>query len=94
MKLEDIGIMTEEPRTHIDMMTDLLQHVVEGQWRDKRNTSCRCCPEYVPCCPECGVDESVGEHEATCSLRRLIEEVRAFLRAEAEITGNDLDSLD
>jgi hypothetical protein len=97
MKLEEIRIVTEEPqthidedpRTHIDMMTDLLQQVVDGQWRGRKNTACHCHPEYVSCCPECDVVEDVGEHEATCSLRRLIEEVRAFLRAEAEITGND-----
>jgi hypothetical protein len=92
-----------EPRSITQIMSELLQATVDGQWSDETNMECHCHPVYVRCCPSCGALEhkdsrnnekkrKAGEHEAGCTLYTLIEEARAYLRAEntlAEERGED-----
>lgn len=84
--------MISEPRTINDIMSDLLQLAIDGEWSGQVNTSCHCHPEYSACCPECGALEyehasfgskrAHGEHEKDCKRMALIEETRAYLRVE------------
>lgn len=92
-----------EPRSMNQIMADLLQAAIDGQWSDETNMSCHCHPNYVRCCPKCGALEhphdnnnpakrKAGEHEKGCELATLIAEARAFLRVEntiAEERGED-----
>ena len=78
------------PRTNAAITADLLQVAVDAQWSGKRNTACGCHPEYESACPECGAlrypSRGAPEtHDNGCALAALIEEARAFLRAENEV---------
>lgn len=42
-----------ELRSTNQIMADLLQLALDGEWSGRANTSCHCHPEYVACCPEC-----------------------------------------
>jgi hypothetical protein len=91
-----------DPRSTNQIMADLLQLALDGEWSGQVNTACHCHAEYASCCPECealqyrhsnfGADRTAGEHEAGCKRMALIEETRAFLRVEntlAEERGED-----
>lgn len=80
-----------EPKSVNDLMSELLQIALDGQWSGEVNMRCHCHPNYVRCCPECGALEDdhdnnnsakrkAGEHEVGCQRMALIEEARAFLR--------------
>ena len=82
-----------EPRSHLDIVSDLLQLAIDGEWSGQVNTACHCHPEYAACCPECGALEyehhrhfgekrAHGEHEVNCKRQALINETRAYLRVE------------
>lgn len=75
------------------MMVELLQLAIDDQWSGRTNTACHCHPEYTPSCEQCDAQEyASGEHMPDCSRMKLIEEVRAYLRAEndlAEARGDD-----
>ena len=75
-------------RTIVHMLSDLLEIVDNEQWSGQHNTSCNCHPEYVDCCPQCGVTKYNCEtrrnnkHATDCTRIKLMEEVRAFIDKE------------
>jgi len=81
-----------ELRSTNQIMADLLQLALDGEWSGRANTSCHCHPEYVACCPECEeteydhsqstFDVKQNKHKTDCKRMALIEETRAFLRVE------------
>ena len=46
LALRNEYLLMNEPRTQLQIMSDLLQRVVDSEWSGQRNTSCRCHPEY------------------------------------------------
>ena len=83
------NLMRREPRSHLQIVADLLQVAVDSEWTDERN---EWTGDHAPCCPACETlmyeranRNYVGEpnkHAATCPLDALIEETRAYLRVE------------
>ena len=77
-----------EPRTTSDIISDLLQLAIDGEWSGTGSSY----DDYANCCPECGAllrphvrfgaKEVPGEHKPDCQRMRLINEARAFLRVE------------
>ena len=43
-----------EPRTVPQMISELLQLVINSQWSGQSRHGCHCHPSFAPCCPECG----------------------------------------
>ena len=79
------------PRSTNQIISDLLQATIDGQWSDEHNTACHCHPVWERCCAKCKADHC-EPHAPDCKLTTLIEETRAFLRAEnklAEEQGKD-----
>lgn len=77
----------EEPRTHLDIIRDLLEFTQDREWTGETNTSCSCHPEYARSCPECGSLEYPHKgdprtHTENCRLAKLISETEAYLRIE------------
>jgi len=77
------------PRTHADLMEDLLNFALEHEWSDDIHAGG---DYYEKGCGACGATESVklkgvpcGEHAPGCDRYRLFEDARAFIRAEREI---------
>lgn len=84
----------EEPRTHVNMMRDLLERVTAHEWvsgyeRCPRN----CCDDYFHRCSECEADagdqhknpEKYKQHKPGCQLAALILEVEAYLSIEEKL---------
>lgn len=81
-------------RTHVHIMADLLEAVVETEWKGKLWKGCHCHPELVSVCPSCEAEEypkgysyqkrDYQIHEDDCSLQKLIKETREFLQIEMD----------
>jgi hypothetical protein len=90
-----------EVRTICNILADLLQIAIDGEWSGQTNTHCHCHPEYASSCPDCGTlqyphndsrREHPNEHKSDCKRQALIRESRAFLEVEnslAEARGDD-----
>jgi hypothetical protein len=90
-------------RRSIEIMADLLEKTIDGQWSAEQNTACHCHPEYAAVCPECKAFRDshlfgrlAGQggqgHAKDCPRIVLIEEAREFLKREneaAEARGED-----
>lgn len=87
--------MSIEPRTHIDMMRDLLSIVEESQW--EKNAIYMGNGDYADGCVICGASDELtvyeertktgkcyerNTHKEDCWTDKLIKEVEAYLRAE------------
>ncbi len=83
----------DDPRTHLDMMRDLLVHAKEREWFGAWETCSRsCCQKYHTRCSECGVDEgdydkpeSYRKHKPECRLAALILEAETYLEVEDKL---------
>ena len=72
-----------EPRTHLDMMRDLVATLREREWMPGQVWRG---DGYDPGCPECEALEPVREgegHREGCKTAALLVEAEAFLRVEA-----------
>jgi hypothetical protein len=90
-----------EPRTVPQIVSDLLQVVVDQQWSGETNSACHCHPVYRACCPKCFVEQydhndayqrNPNPHKDDCPLQKLITETTAYLEVEnklAEERGKD-----
>jgi len=84
-----------EPRTIIQIMSDLLARVIDAEWSGSVTYGCRFDQNEVAACPECLIikyeNERIkqksepGIHLPDCKLKMLIEETKALLRAENEL---------
>lgn len=70
------------PRTHLDMMRDLVAATREREWMPGQVW---CGDGYEPGCPDCEAPTPVKEgegHKPDCATARLLIEAEAFLRVE------------
>ena len=83
-----------EPRSVPQIVSDLLQLVIDSQWSGQSRHGCHCHPSFAPCCPECEVEqyehddsrrEHPNPHKADCTRQRLITETRAYLEVENKL---------
>jgi hypothetical protein len=90
--------MSERPLPEI--LSDLLQAAIDGQWSGETNMACHCHPEYARSCPDCKALENrrsnytgrAEEHEPDCPRLALITEARLYLETQntlAEERGED-----
>lgn len=76
----------DDPRTHVDIMRDLLGMVREHEWISVTHycgRGCHCVRGYGVECPTC--DGAEPNHKPGCPRAALILEVEAYLEVEEEI---------
>jgi hypothetical protein len=80
-----------EPRTHLNMIRDLLAFAEEHKWVEGTGGCGRgCCTTTYVRCPECHADqgsyhknrETYRKHEPGCKLAALILECTTYLEVE------------
>jgi hypothetical protein len=71
-------------RTHVHMISDLLDYIVDWQYAEEVNIACHCHPEYVRCCPCCRSKQE-ERHGDDCRLYSLMKEVKAYLEVENDL---------
>lgn len=77
--------MIAEPRTTADIVSGLLDFVLDRQWSDDVHTTG---DYYEKGCSECGALEADGEHRRACLRAAMISEARAFIAAETTPTDH------
>lgn len=77
--------MIPEPKSTNQIIVDMLEMLINLQWRygEVHYGSDR----FDEVCPKCLAlyNDGLGEHKEDCDLNNVIEQTRAYLRAENEI---------
>lgn len=86
--------MTDEPRTHLDIMRDLLEFAQDHEWVDEDvycGRGCNCLRGSHTICPECKAEkgqygtEQYRQHEPGCRLHALILEAETYIDVEQQL---------